>query len=503
MRQRLLTLSISVALLAGSGCESARQLNGPPRSALNRVPTIEQDVRLLASDEFEGRGIGTGGLDRAAGWIAGRFASLGLQPAFEDSYFQAFDYGEPSDLTDTRNAAPNDDAKASTQPATEPTSRPAYAPPSATAPSTGPTTLATTQPELAREVKEDDPHSPPSRRSRSRRTVSKPTPAAGERINNVAAILPGRGVLAKEYVVVGAHYDHVGYGGMFSRRMSLHEVHNGADDNASGTAAMLAMAARLAETPAPRNARSVIFIAFTGEEAGLLGSRYFVKHSPVPVTSIASMFNLDMVGRLRDDTMSVGGTGTASAFDAIIDTAFAHASLKRKEFGRGGFGPSDHASFAAEQIPVLFFFSGMHPEYHTPGDDVELINFAGIETAVDAGVEVVSALRTMARPTYDDAADRGARSTSGGPKALMRFIPGYGDDEEPGVYVEDVLPDGPAATAGILSGDRIISINGADVADLYEYMDAMKPIEPGTPVQIGVKRGETTLTVTAVPEGRE
>ena len=202
----------------------------------------------------------------------------------------------------------------------------------------------------------------------------------------------------------GAHYDHIGHGEFGSRFPRQNKIHNGADDNASGTTALMAVAKQVAAA-GPQN-RSILFVAFSGEEMGLLGSEYFVDHPPVSLDKIAYMVNLDMVGRLRNDTLYLGGTQTSASMQHVIDTAADGSGLKLKTIGRGGFGPSDHQSFGQKKIPVLFFFTGLHPQYHGPDDDVALINFDGLTRIAQVARNTVVTLAALPREpynaTYDD-----------------------------------------------------------------------------------------------------
>ena len=199
-----------------------------------------------------------------------------------------------------------------------------------------------------------------------------------ESSDNVIAYLPGRGALAGESIVVGAHYDHVGMGGPGSLAAGTFEVHNGADDNASGTAVMVAAAGQIADQlDAVPHHRRVIFIAFTGEERGLLGSEYYVDHPRWPIDSTAAMINLDMVGRLKDNDLTVYGSGTSPTFDDLLDRLNDDAGFGLTRVP-GGYGPSDHASFCSAGVPVLFYFTGLHRDYHRPSDDFERLNIDGM-----------------------------------------------------------------------------------------------------------------------------
>lgn len=219
-------------------------------------------------------------------------------------------------------------------------------------------------------------------------------PVAAE-ARNVVAVVPGSDSLAaSEYVIVGAHYDHLGFGGEGSLEEREGRIHNGADDNASGTAALIEAARAVSRT---RPARSVVFIAFTGEERGLLGSRFFVEQPTVALERAVAMVNLDMVGRLEDGPLTVNGTGTAAEWPELI--ASANASIGRPlalESNPNGSGPSDHASFDAAGIPVVHLFTGTHPDYHRPGDDWEKIDGDGLERIIALAAALVERLATPA-----------------------------------------------------------------------------------------------------------
>jgi hypothetical protein len=216
---------------------------------------------------------------------------------------------------------------------------------------------------------------------------------------NVAAILPGVGPHANEFVVVGAHYDHLGRGLLFSRKPDSDEIHNGADDNASGVAAMLSVAQRLKDQRLPR---SILFVAFSGEEEGLRGSQAFVADPPVPLDRIVAIVNLDMVGRVQNQALWVGGGTTRADFSRMLAGADHRSPLQLSDLGEEGMGQSDHASFAAVRIPGLFLFSGMHPQYHRPDDDVKLINFEGLNAVADLASDLVQRIAAAPREPFVD-----------------------------------------------------------------------------------------------------
>ncbi|CAN5406854.1 hypothetical protein BH10PLA1_BH10PLA1_00180 [soil metagenome] len=326
-------------------------------------------------------------------------------------------------------------------------------------------------------------------------------------VRNVVGVLPGEGPLADEYVVVGAHYDHLGKG-----RGKTPEIFHGAEDNASGTTAMLETAARLTDL-VHRNGpltRSVIFIGFTAEEEGLIGSAYFVNHPPVPLNKINSMVNLDMVGRVRDQTLYIGGGGTSLAFRDLLKTLDDASPLTLKSMGDGGLGPSDHMSFAQKKIPVLFFFSGLHPDYHRPTDTADKINRAGIDEVADLTTGLVYWLTQMARQPYNNAADAKGENVSigfastGDKRVTLGVVPDYTSGtsapDATGVKIADTVPDSPAAKAGLLGGDVVIKLGATDIESLEGLSAALRSAEAGKPTTVTIIRNGKTieLSVTLV-----
>jgi len=309
---------------------------------------------------------------------------------------------------------------------------------------------------------------------------------------NVVAVLPGAGELAGEYVVVGSHYDHLGRGGPGSFNPNSHEIHNGADDNASGTTAMLEFAEHYAtryRTDPAVSARSILFVAFTAEESGLIGSNHFVSHSPVPLEKIASMLNLDMVGRVQNNSLSIGGTGTAASFENLLKKADEASPLELKTFSKGGFGPSDHMSFALKKIPVLFFWSGTHPDYHRPSDDADKVNYEGIEQVIGLGITVLDALTTMPREAYvaasDDAHSGMAPGTGrGGSRVTLGVVPHYGEDDGRGVRIDGTTPGTPADAAGLQAGDVIVQFGEEKLNSLQGLTDVLSRSKPGDKVKL-------------------
>ncbi len=314
-------------------------------------------------------------------------------------------------------------------------------------------------------------------------------------IKNVIGVVPGRGPLAEETVVVGAHYDHLGYGESGSLQVGSKDIHNGADDNGSGTVALLELARRLGRSDA-ENRRRLVFIAFTGEERGLLGSAEYVRSPVFPLESTTAMINLDMVGRLKDDKLTVYGTGTAKEWGELLDKAGQNARLNliRKE---EGFGPSDHSSFYGKQIPVLHLFTGTHPEYHRPGDDWELINFEGLERIVDFTQELINwAAATSSRPTYVQVAGR-AQIERQGSRPYFGSIPDFGTNE-PGYALSGVGPGSPADKGGLKAGDLIIRLGTENITGLEDFDLVLRKFSAGQQIDVVVRRMgmEVTLKVT-------
>jgi Peptidase family M28/PDZ domain/PA domain len=322
---------------------------------------------------------------------------------------------------------------------------------------------------------------------------------------NVVGYLPGHGPHKDEFIVIGAHYDHLGRGEIGSLAVNSHQIHNGADDNGSGTCAVMEIAKtihQLGPGKFPLD-RSLIFICFCGEERGLLGSQYFVEHPPVPLEKIAAMLNLDMVGRVRNDVIYDGGTGTAKDFDSFVEHADADSPLIVKTAGadvggRGGFGPSDHMNFAEKQIPVLFFWSGMEPDYHRPTDKVDKINFVGIAEVVDFSRSIIAELSTMPREQYISASDHWHMGGVGSMRVRLGIMPDYNTNSSaPGVRIAAVMPDSAAAQAGLKEGDVIVGFDKDKVDSLGDYMTILAKHKPGDVVDVVLQRTGQRMTLKA------
>lgn len=330
-------------------------------------------------------------------------------------------------------------------------------------------------------------------------SVSISTDVSPRRIDawNVVGVLPGSDpALRDEYVIIGAHHDHLGMGGEGSLDPDSREIHNGADDNASGTAALIEIARMMAEGPRP--ARSVLFMTFTGEERGLWGSAHFVADPTIDLESAVAMLNLDMVGRVSDDNVTVYGFGTAEEWDGIVDAANAGLSAPLN-VGKApdGYGPSDHSSFYGEGIPVLHFFSNTHVDYHRPSDDWWKINVDGMERIAELTTAVATSLSaggastvamtpiTQPQPSAPGGGSESSQSAYGG--VYLGSIPDM-TPRDFGLRLTGVREGSPAEEGGLRGGDVVIEFAGVEITDIYAYTYALQDKKPGDEVVIVVER---------------
>jgi aminopeptidase YwaD len=353
---------------------------------------------------------------------------------------------------------------------------------------------------------------------------------------NVVGILPGSDPKLKdEAIVIGAHYDHLGRGGEGSLAPREGEIHHGADDNASGVAGLIELA-RMLSTQNPKPRRTIVFIAFSGEEEGLIGSSYYVNHPNVPLANTVAMINMDMIGRLKDRSLIVGGVGTAQEWRAMIDKtnllpiSIVVGNLKnssspevvrailsvsgepvaatnpKQQFAltlnEDGFGPSDHSSFYAKQIPVLFFWTGTHEDYHKPSDTAAKINYEGEARIVSFVANVIRDLdKNDTRPTYTVAkSELQGRST--GFRVYLGTIPNYADSND-GLKLDGVRDESPAAKAGLKAGDKIVKMAGREVKNVYDYTYALGEMKAGQEYEVEIVRGSERLTLRITPAARK
>ena len=325
------------------------------------------------------------------------------------------------------------------------------------------------------------------------------TALGGTTTRNVVAVIPGTSrTLRGEVVVVGAHYDHLGLGGFGALDPdSTGRVHNGADDNASGTAALLEIGRQVAHR---QPARTVVLVAFSGEELGTLGSSYFVQHpTPEPIDSLYAMLNLDMVGRLRNARLLALGAGTAREFPALLDSLNTPPRFDLRASG-DGWGPSDHAVFFATRHPVLHFFTDLHEDYHRTTDDWDKLNVSGIVEVAQFVADLALALANRTGPlTFVDSPRPQASAGGSGYGAYLGTIPDMsGGGVSDGVRITGVRAGSPAEQAGLMAGDVITAIGAKHIANLYDMTDALRAHQPGDTVVIvsrrdGVERRAATV----------
>ncbi|HJT29861.1 MAG TPA: M20/M25/M40 family metallo-hydrolase [Pyrinomonadaceae bacterium] len=351
--------------------------------------------------------------------------------------------------------------------------------------------------------------------------------------HNVIGVIEGSDpVLKNEYIVIGAHYDHLGRGGEGSLAPRSGEIHHGADDNASGTAGLLELA-RIFNTQRTKLKRTLVFIAFGGEEEGLLGSNYYVNHPLVPLDKTVAMINMDMIGRMKDRKLVIGGVGTAQEWRGLIT----QANMSQKTtitansgspapngvpivvsangrpivttdpngafdltMNEDGYGPSDHSSFYSKQIPVLFFWTGTHSDYHKPSDTFDKINYNDEARILSLVARIVRDVDSAdPRLTFTKAKSDPPRG--GGFRVYLGTIPNYADSND-GLLLDGVRDDSPAAKAGLKAGDKIVKIGNREVKNVYDYTYALGEMKAGQEYDIEVKRGSEKLTLKIVPQAR-
>jgi aminopeptidase YwaD len=356
---------------------------------------------------------------------------------------------------------------------------------------------------------------------------------------NVIGILPGSDPKWKnEAIVIGAHYDHLGRGGEGSGSLDPREgqIHHGADDNASGVAGLIELARMLSsQNPKPR--RTIVFIAFSGEEEGLIGSSYYVNHPIVALANTVAMINMDMIGRLKEKNLIIGGVGTAQEWRSMVDADNSMQSMTvslnatrserpttslpmvvgangqpvvtmdpSKQFSltlnEDGYGPSDHSSFYGKQVPVLFFWTGTHDDYHKPSDTADKINYEGEARIVKFVSDIVSDIdKSDKRPTYAVAKSE-SQGRSMGFRVYLGTIPNYGESND-GLKLDGVRDDSPASKAGLKAGDKIVKMAGHEVKNVYDYTYALGEMKAGQEYEVEIVRGSERLTLRITPAARK
>lgn len=419
------------------GCQSTPIVEAPLPPA--NPDCIHSAIGYLASDELEGRDVGTTGLQQAEGYILGRFMLLNLVPAGDNNTFvQAFPY--------------------------KVTNRLGF--------------ISSTN-----EVQ----------------------------LHNVVAKIPGRGPDGDECIVLMAHYDHVGRGTNGRSTSSLvGEIHNGADDNASGTAALLELARIFSDKP--HNNRTLVFMALTGEEEGDLGSNAWVKNPTIPLEKVKAVLNFDMVGRMKNNQVALVGYETSPAFKEIVRQLKNPNQVEIINIYPHGGTPDDLTTFLRAKIPGMEFWTGYHVDYHAPSDDIDKINFDGAAKIVDLSAQMVQLIdktpaRALAfspfptsttRPTTIPSATQPAPRSIIGIRAAPRLVEGFY-----GVLIQTVSPNSPASSAGLLPGDILLQVNNRMIYSSRELSGILQSLAPNKAVPIKIQRGNTTfdLSITPVAEG--
>jgi Peptidase family M28/PDZ domain/PA domain len=304
-------------------------------------------------------------------------------------------------------------------------------------------------------------------------------------VKNVIGVLEGAGPHADEMVFVGAHYDHLGRGGLGSLMPGSSEIHNGADDNASGTVSILELARRFGQR-GKKPPRTLVFMTFSGEEEGLIGSAYYCNHPVFPLNKTIAMINLDMVGRLKDDKLTVYGIGTAPHWEKLLKKYAPqhqlHLILKPE-----GFGPSDQSSFYGKKIPVLHFFTGTHPDYHRPTDKWPKINITGMDRVVDLVEQIVADTDESPTPPKYVEVKGNARVERQGNRPYFGSIPDFGSEAK-GYAIQGVTPGSPSDKGGLKGGDIIIELGGRKITGLDDFDLALRRYQAGDTIDVTATR---------------
>lgn len=370
---------------------------------------LKEDVIFLASDDLEGRAIGTEGEQKAADYLAAQFEEIGLQPKGTEGFFQPFTVSKPTN--------PHEEAVIGTD-------------------------------------------------------------GEGVTGRNVIGYIDNK---SEHTIVIGAHFDHLGMGGQGSLHRGDSAIHNGADDNASGTAALVALADILNHEEHKSN---FLFIAFSGEENGLWGSNYFVKNPTVDLKTVNFMINMDMVGRLNEEnTLAINGVGTSPSFVPALDLA--NADSLKLVTSESGVGPSDHTSFYLQDLPVLHFFTGQHEDYHKPGDDSDKINYEGLLLVVKYIDRLVDELDSEPKLAFTKTKD----SNGDSPRFTVSLgvVPDYLFDGK-GMRIDGVSEDKPAQAAGLMKGDIVLQMGDSTIVDMMSYMRALSAFQKGDSTTLSIER---------------
>lgn len=388
--------------------------------------TMHQDVAVLAHDSLMGREVGTEYEKKAAAYIAKRFEDMNLKPLGVAGYYQ--------DFTFKRSGNPH----------------------------------------LEVEYIEEDTDQDSADYVETEQTY--------ERIitgRNVIAYLDNK---ADYTVVIGAHFDHLGMGASGSLHRGKPDIHNGADDNASGVAMMLHFAKELQQKDAPKN-NNYLFIAFSGEEEGLLGSNYFVKNPTIDLRKVTYMINMDMVGRLNEEkSLAVYGVGTAPNLSEVVNAHKNDLQIIERE---SGVGPSDHTSFYLSDIPVLHFFTGQHEDYHRPSDEIDKVNFEGMDIVSKYIYNIIINLDTAEKLAFQKTKNESEDTPDF--KVTLGVVPDYLYDKA-GMRIDGVSEEKPAQHAGMEKGDVVKKMGKYEITDMMSYMESLSKFEKGQTITVTIER---------------
>ncbi|MBN2174046.1 MAG: M28 family peptidase, partial [Bacteroidales bacterium] len=325
--------------------------------------------------------------------------------------------------------------------------------------------------------------------------------------NNVVAMVPSSNPDA-DYIFIGAHYDHLGHGETNSRATleHKHEIHNGADDNGSGTVAVIELAEYYAgqrkDNP-EKITHNLVFCSWSGEELGLLGSGAFTNHLPVPSEKIKAYFNFDMVGRVNNNKLDIQGIGSADEWKSFFEKKNVVAGFDLT-FSSDPYLPTDATSFYLKGIPVVSFFTGVHNDYHTPTDDVEFINFEGMHRVTKLASLVINELMKPEQAlSFHEVQVKSKKGSRGAATVSLGTIPAYAGSDEPGVQIQGVRPGGPAEKAGLQADDIIIGLDGKETNNIYDFMNIMGQLKPDVETDIEVKRKGERISLKIIPEAKQ
>lgn len=312
------------------------------------------------------------------------------------------------------------------------------------------------------------------------------------KVANVIGYIEGSNPdLKHQYIVIGAHYDHLGWGGQGSLVPDVVEIHNGADDNGSGTVGLLELAEYFSHNREKLN-RSLVFIAFTAEEEGTIGSAYYVKNPVFPLENTIAMINMDMIGRMKDDKLTIYGVGTSPVWNGLVDELNSKFKFNLN-LVKDGYGPSDHAQFYSKGIPVLHFFTGIHSDYHKPSDDYDKINYQGERRILEFISQLIFELDKVKEKPEFVKVETSQRSLRGF-RVTLGIVPDYSEDVR-GMKVGDVRPGSPAEKAGIKPGDVIVKMGKREINNIYDYTYALGDYNPGDEVEVIVLRNGERLSL--------